>query len=272
MASRRTDRHEHRFAHDAGGAANRRRGHPRRDESVELQVLHDRARVRLADPGEEVADQPDARLRQVADRLAEIRRANPHVGIADQDHVVLAVPVHRRQALDLGIQPEGRTADDELGILVGKLALQPLARPRSPGRRRRPRRTGAGTTGNRAGKSCASSASSSSSSPLSGLKIVTGGDNRRQTAAARDPEQASHPPERRGHGHDRHQTEQEIGDIRRATCSKISLGGTVRPPSRSRRTDPQVGRAFRDARAAYARSQLPGAARRSRSATIGLHA
>ena len=97
---------------------------PAGDESVQLQVLHDRAGVHLADPGEEVAHQPDSRLGQIADGLAQIRRSNPHVGIADQDHVVLAVPVHRRQALDLGIQPKRRTADDELGILAGKLALQ----------------------------------------------------------------------------------------------------------------------------------------------------
>ena len=33
---------------------------------------------------------------------------------------------HRRQALDLGIEPECRTADDELGVVAGKLALQLL--------------------------------------------------------------------------------------------------------------------------------------------------
>ena len=37
---------------------------------------------------------------------------------------MLAVPFHRGQALDLGIEPKRRTADDELGVVTGKLALQ----------------------------------------------------------------------------------------------------------------------------------------------------
>ena len=52
-------------------------------------------------PANRLLTSPDARLRQVAGRLTQVRRPNPHVGIADQDHVVLAVPVHRRQVLDL---------------------------------------------------------------------------------------------------------------------------------------------------------------------------
>ena len=95
--------------------SDRRQRHAAGDEAVELQVLEDRPGVHLADPGEQVADQPDARLGQVAGRLAQIRRPDADVGVADQDHVVLAVAVHRGQALDLGIEPEGRTADDRAG-------------------------------------------------------------------------------------------------------------------------------------------------------------
>ena len=77
-------------------------------------------------PDEQVRHQPDARLGQVAGRLAEVGRPDPDVRVADQDHVVLAVPLHRRQVLDLRIEPEGRAADDELGVVVGKLGEQLL--------------------------------------------------------------------------------------------------------------------------------------------------
>ena len=99
---------------------------PPGDEPVELQVLHDRAGMALAHAREQVRHQPDARLRQVADRLAEVRRPHPDVRVGDQDHVVLAKPVHRGQVLDLRIQPERRRADDELGVVVGKLGQQLL--------------------------------------------------------------------------------------------------------------------------------------------------
>ena len=138
--------------------ANRRAGHAAGDESVQLQVLQDRAGVYFAHAGEEVAHQPDARLGEVAGRLAQIRRPNAHVGIADQDHVVLAMGFHRGQALDLGIEPESRTADDELGVVVGKLALQFLNDLDGRVVRLGDAKEKLVTMGSRAGKSCAGSA------------------------------------------------------------------------------------------------------------------
>ena len=121
-----TNWHHHRLAHDAGNAQHRSHRHAAGDEPVELEVFEDRAGVSLAHAHEEVRHQPDARLGQVAGRLAEVRRLHPHVGIADQDHVVLAIPLHRRQALDLRIQAERRAADDELGVMAGELGEQLL--------------------------------------------------------------------------------------------------------------------------------------------------
>ena len=80
--------------------------------------------MHFAYPGEQVGHQSHARLREIARRFTQIRRPHSHVGIADQDDVVLAMRFHRGQALDLGIEPKRRTANDEPGIVFGKLSLQ----------------------------------------------------------------------------------------------------------------------------------------------------
>ena len=77
--------------------------------------------MHLTNTRKEIGHQPNARIGKVADRLAQIGRSGSNVGIADQDHVVLAVPIHRRETLDLRIQPEHRAADDELRVLKRKL-------------------------------------------------------------------------------------------------------------------------------------------------------
>ena len=100
-------------------------GDPAGDVPVELQVLEHGAGLDLAHPGEEVRDQSDPGLGEVAGRLAEVRRADADVRVADQDRVVLAVPLHRRQVLDLRVEPEDRAADHELGVAAGELGEQP---------------------------------------------------------------------------------------------------------------------------------------------------
>ena len=118
--------HEHRLAHHAGDPQLRGGGEVPGDEPVDLEIFQRGREVLLVDAGEEVRDQPDAGVGEVAGRLAEIVRPDADVRVADQDDVMAPVPGQDGEALDLRVEAEGWASDDELRVAVGELVEELL--------------------------------------------------------------------------------------------------------------------------------------------------
>src|SRR5262249_6092181 len=118
-------RHQHRLANDTGYAKERSQRNSTGDVPVELEVFEHGAGLDLVDAGEEVRHQAHSRLGQVAGRLAEVGRPHAHVRVADQDRVMLAAAIHRGQVLDFGVEPEARSAHDQLRVPAGEFRLEP---------------------------------------------------------------------------------------------------------------------------------------------------